>query len=140
MIFRDNSVLAIKGSENTIEQIKQLIEITSLYLGTPYFDRVSYFDMENLKTHYPEFQTLITFRNFEKKDFEDIIKSGLKLPAGITRVFLPKRALGLNIPLDFLKSDLTLDEKNRWLDEMIIKQVRSRAIRFYREPTFRFDE
>ena len=82
----------------------------------------------------------MTFRRFTKLDFSSIVAAGIKLPAGITRVFLPKRALGLNVPLEFLRSSLTLEEKNRWVEEMILKKVRGKSIRFYREPTFAFDE
>jgi hypothetical protein len=140
IIFRDKSVVALKGGDDILTQTKQLKEITSIYLNTPYSDRVSYINLEFLTKHYPEFQALMTFRHIGKDAFMKIIDANMKLPAGVSRIFLPKRALGLNIHLEFLKSDLTLEEKNRWLEDMILKRVREKAIRFYREPTFRFDE
>jgi hypothetical protein len=39
-----------------------------------------------------------------------------------------------------LKSSLTLEEKNHWLQEMIHKMVMNKSLRFYQEPTFVFDE
>jgi len=93
IIFRDDSVLAIKGSENIRDQIKQLNEISSLYLKTTYSDRVSYIDLDNLRAHYPAFQSLVTFKNLSKDDFRQIVESGLKLPAGVTRLFLPNERL-----------------------------------------------
>lgn len=140
IIFRDNSVVAVKGSEDILTQMRQLKEVTSVYITTPFMDRVSYIDMDNLKLHYPDFQSLVTFRQLSKDDVLKVINSGLKIPAGVTRVFLPKRALGLNVQLELLKADLTLEEKNSWLESTILSKVRDKSIRFYREPTFRFDE
>lgn len=137
----DNGHIAsVTSSGDIMEQVSQLCEITDLYLETQLYDRVSYANVAHLKKHYPEFRTLITFRCFAKEEFLQIVSNGAKLPAGVTRVFLPKRALGLNIPLEFLKSELSLAEQNQWLDEMILKKVREKSIRFYREPTFAFDE
>jgi hypothetical protein len=132
--------ISVTSESDLIDQVCQLIEITSLYLSTPMYDRVSYNNLHHLKHNYPDFCTLLTFRHFSKNDFLKIVGNDLRLPAGVTRVFLPKRALGLNIPLEFLKSGLTLEEQNHWLDEMIFRKVREKSIRFYREPTFIFDE
>ncbi|MEW5925548.1 MAG: hypothetical protein AB1746_16320 [Candidatus Zixiibacteriota bacterium] len=140
IIFSDGRSATAYNGGDILEQVKQLRKIADLYLQTSYYDRVSYINLDHLRKHYPEFRTLISFPNYAKSDFSRIVESGIKLPAGVTRVFLPKRALGLNIPLEFLKSGLTLDEKNRWLDDMILKKVRDKSIRFYREPTFSFDE
>ena len=140
LTFNGQGAFYIAGASDLIQQVSILRKLTSLYLNAPDYDRVSYINLEHLKKHYPNFRTLAIFRRFQKEDFIRLTESGIKLPAGITRVFLPKRALGLNIPLQFLKSELTLEEKNRWLDEMILKRVRDKSIRFYREPTFVFDE
>ncbi len=140
LIFESGEIFAAFNGGNLLEQLGHLKKITDLYLDTPHSDRVSYTNLNHLKINYPEFRTLITFRRLCLSEVEDIVMAGRKLPAGITRVLLPKRALGLNIRLEFLKSDLTLDEKNRWLTEMIHKMVLAKAIRFYQEPTFRFDE
>ncbi len=140
MIFRDNSTVIIKSEADLLTRVKLLNEITEWYLGEQLSDRVSYINLDHLKRHYPDFQTLIAFRPYSKGEFRQIIDAGLKMPAGVTRVFLPKRALGLNIPLEFLKSNLTLAEKNRWLEEQILRKVRDKSIRFYSEPTFVFDE
>ncbi|SYZ72307.1 conserved hypothetical protein [Candidatus Zixiibacteriota bacterium] len=139
-LFENGETYAAYNGGDLLDQLSHLKKLTDLYLDTGNSDRVSYANFEHLKINYPEFRTLITFRRFCIDEVEKIVLAGRKLPAGITRVLLPKRALGLNIRLEFLKSDLTLDEKNRWLTEMIHKMVLAKAIRFYQEPTFRFDE
>lgn len=138
--FKNGRGFYVRGDGSILHRIDQLRNIADLYIHQPVYDRVSYSNRNHLEKHYPQFSALLTYRRIEKDDFLKFIESNKKLPAGITRVFLPKRALGLNTPLEFLKSELTLDEKNRWLDEMITRRVRDKSIRFYREPTFVFDE
>jgi hypothetical protein len=140
LTFADGQTYAAYNGGELLEQLTHLKKITDLYLHTSLYDRVSYTNPEHLRSNYPEFRTLVTFRRFGIHEVEQIVLAGQKLPAGITRVLLPKRALGINIRLEFLKSELTLEEKNHWLAEMIHKMVLSKSIRFYQEPTFRFDE
>jgi hypothetical protein len=140
LTFENGEIFSIFNTGGLLEEVEHLKKITDLYLHTPLSDRVSYTNLAHLKNNYPEFQTLFTFRTFEKEELLKVVYSGKKLPAGITRVLLPKRALGLNIQLEFLKSALTLEEKRHWLEETIHKMVLSKSIRFYQEPTFVFDE
>ena len=140
LIFHDGRLCTVTSDGDLARQVRQLKEITNLYLHEPVSDRVSYINLAHLIRHYPDFKTLLTFRRFDKDDLVALTRQGEKLPAGITRVFLPKRALGLNIPLFFLNKPMTIEEKNEQLNDMIIEMVRAKSIRFYREPTFAFDE
>lgn len=140
LTFEDGATISAFNGGGLLEQVEKLCRITDLYLHTPYSDRVSYTKLSSLKHNYPDFRTLLTFRSFNKHELLEVVLSGKKLPAGITRVILPKRALGLNISLEILKSSLTLEEKNHWLTETIHKLVANKSIRFYQEPTFVFDE
>jgi L-serine kinase (ATP) / ParB family transcriptional regulator, heme-responsive regulator len=139
-VFADGTGFRAKGDGDIFARVDKLKMITDLYIHTPLYDRVSYTNLTHLKSNYPEFMALLTFRAFSKEELLQIVLSGRKLPAGVTRVLLPKRALGLNIRLEFLRSSLTLEEKNHWLVELIHKMVLSKTIRFYQEPTFVFDE
>ena len=140
ILFNDGQSFYLIGGDKITDRVTLLTKIARLYLDHAAIDRISYTTISHVEKHHPDFVALITYQRIEKTEFLKFVKAGQKLPAGITRVFLPKRALGLNIPLEFLKSDLTLAEKNRWLDDMIIRRVRNKSIRFYREPTFVFDE
>lgn len=138
--FRDGRTWSIRDPGRLDEQVHRLNAVTDFYIHRACSDRVSYTRLDHLRKHYPDFGVLVSFRRFKKDDFFQIVETGLRLPSGVTRVFLPKRALGMNAPLDLLKSPLSLEEKNRWLTEQIRKKVREKSIRFYREPTFVFDE
>ena len=140
LTFRENESYNVYYSAGLAKRITQLKFITDLYLHTPCSDRVSYSDIDHLITHYPDFRTLIRFEDFTKDDIREMAGNGQKLPSGLTRVILPKRALGLNVRLEFLKSSLSLKEKNHWLEETIHKRVVEKSIRFYQEQTFIFNE
>ncbi len=138
--FADNHALQVTQADGLDGRIGVLRDITGLYLKSPYFDRVSYTNIGHLKSNYPDFQALIEFRRFTKDELVQMVEQGLSLPTGVTRVFLPKRALGLNISLDFLRMNENLEQKNKRLRSMIRGRIREKSIRFYREPTFVFNE
>ena len=140
LIFSDGRSCTVVSDGDLGTLVGRLSQMTDLYLHDNIYDRVSYINLEHLKMHYPDFRTLVAFRNFDKEELLELALNGIKLPSGITRVFLPKRALGLNMDLNFLEADRSLEVKNRELDEMILAMVRAKSIRFYREPTFAFDE
>ncbi len=140
LIFTDGRHILLKGSSDLIEGVCQLKAFTDSYHRFAYFDRVSYSNIEHLRRNYRNFTTLVSFRGYAKDDLLRITEAGVRVPSGITRVLLPKRALRFNLRLDTLRSHLTLEEKQVWLKETIRSTVAEKSIRFYREPTFMFDE
>ncbi|MFC1629455.1 hypothetical protein ACFL3H_10160 [Gemmatimonadota bacterium] len=140
LIFTDGEHLLLRGSSDLIESVRQLQAFTRTYHRFAYFDRVSYTNIDHLRLNYRNFTTLVSFRGYSKDDLRTITSHGVRVPSGITRVLLPKRALRFNLRLDTLRSGLTLEEKQVWLKETIRSRVAEKSIRFYREPTFMFDE
>jgi len=136
----DDRRVTLVGSEGLVERVRQLHEITRVYHRFSSFDRVSYSGMEHLVRNYRNFTALISFRRFTLKDLQLITDRNQRVPSGITRVLLPKRALRFNLQLEILRADLSLEEKESWLQQTIKEKVAEKAIRFYREPTFFFDE
>ncbi len=68
------------------------------------------------------------------------VSSGRFFPAGITRFLIPGRVLRLNADLDYLKSGNSLQEKNRWLHEILKEKQLQGGIRYYAEPVYLLDE
>jgi len=140
LVFNNGDTYHVYNSNGLEDRVNELRLLTGAYLKTGSFDRVSYTDLEDLKKHYPDFETLILFSDFSKNDIREIAGNGVRLPSGLTRVILPKRALGLNLELKLLRSSDDLASKNIWLSEMIHKKVSDKSIRFYQEQTFVFNE
>ncbi len=138
--FADSSIYAVRAHEDLFQRVKDLRDITNLYHGSQYMDRVSYTNIEHLKNNYPRFSALIVFRKISKEELVLVTDNGMRIPSGITRIILPKRALRLNVPLDLLRFDVDTSQKNHWLNKRINDQIKDKSIRFYHEPTFLFDE
>jgi len=138
--FADSSVFAVHAHTNLFQRVKDLQNITNVYKGFRYMDRVSYTNLEHLTKNYPRFCALIVFRELMKEDLVEVTNQGMRIPSGISRIILPKRALRVNVPLDILRFDVPVEQKNFWLQNRINEQIRDKSIRFYHEPTFLFDE
>jgi hypothetical protein len=138
--FPGGRSVTLTGSENLVDRVRQLHGITRVYHRFSDFDRVSYSGMEHLERHYPNLTGLLSFRRLTLEDLQEITAGERTVPSGITRILLPKRALRFNLQLEVLRADLSLEEKERWLQQSIRQKVAEKSIRFYREPTFFFDE
>jgi|YelNatPaOPRAMG01_1025707.scaffolds.fasta_scaffold00001_217 hypothetical protein len=138
--FADETEVALVGAADLFSKVEQLRAFVRFYHRFEYMDRVSYTDLEHLKRNYRNFSALVSFPRFGKGDLVSLTEAGVLLPSGITRVLLPKRALRFNLHLDILRAKLSVEEKNLWLRETIQQKIQDKCIRFYREPTFFFDE
>jgi len=139
-IFKDKETFVLQGGSGLRAKVSLLKRITALYKGSEFMDRVSYTNFEHLQKNYPNFTALVSFPQFTKEEIKEITEKGLRLPSGLTRILVPKRALRLNVHLDLLKAKLSLEEKNHWLERTITQMILNKTIRFYQEPTFLFDE
>lgn len=138
--FDEGDAVTLLGSEDLLKRVEQLRAFTSLYHKHAYMDRVSYTNLEHLRRNYQYFTAIVSFPGFTKEELLTLTDAGVLLPSGVSRVLLPKRALRFNLHLDLLRSRLSLEEKNLWLQETIQQKIADKSIRFYREPTFFFDE
>ncbi len=138
--FPEGRAVTLTGAEELLERVSQLHQITRIYHRFSSFDRVSYSGMEHLVRHYRNFTALVSFRRFTLADLQLVTDADERMPSGVTRILLPKRALRFNLQLEILRAGLSLEEKERWLKQTIKEKVAEKAIRFYREPTFFFDE
>ncbi|NQU26687.1 MAG: hypothetical protein HQ528_00210 [Candidatus Marinimicrobia bacterium] len=140
VVFKNGAVLAIPRLATLPKNISLLHSITKLYLHQGRMDRVSYYRLGDLIRNYKDFSALFSYAEIEKTELVKIALSGEKMPSGITRIQLPKRVLNFNIPIDVLAANKSLLEKNNWLNNNILERKRANSIRFYREPTFIFDD
>lgn len=138
--FPDQSIFCLCAEGDVFRIVHLLAQVTRLYHGSAYMDRVSYTNIEHLQRNYAEFSALVSFRTFSKEEIVQLTTNNVKVPSGITRVLVPKRALFFNLPLKVLASGGSTAELNQWLQQHLAEKIRSKSIRFYQEPTFIFDE
>ncbi len=139
-ILPDGSAVSVRGADDLDQRVIQLHSITKYYHRFAHFDRVSYTRLEDLTRNYVNFTALLTFRPFSLENLQELTHWDRRVPSGVTRVLLPKRALRFNLQLEMLRAGLSLEEKEDWLQQTILEKVADKSIRFYQEPTFFFDE
>jgi len=80
---------------------------------------------------------------FPTLTIDDVLRAAVGhdlLPAGITRFLVPERALRLNVSLDLLGSDRSLDEKQAALDGLLEERARDGRVRRYEETVYILDD
>lgn len=140
VVLQDGTVLAVKGGMNLEEQVARLNDIVDLYKGEAAVYRVMTDESEELLEEYPDLAAVVVFPCYNRGEIMRTSLNGVKLPMGVTRHTINGRALGLNVDLVMLDSDIPLEQKNIWLDSLIKRKIRDSRVRFYQEPLFRFDE
>ncbi len=138
--FPPRRVVSLQGGEGLDERVNQLHQLTQVYHRFSHFDRVSYTNMDDLIRNYRNLTALLSFKPFTVDDLQNLTHWDRRVPSGVTRMLLPKRALRFNLQLEMLRAGLSVEEKESWLQQTILEKVADKSIRFYREPTFFFDE
>ena len=127
-----------KASDN--QHADLLCRLVAEYRGKTEVHRIVELDMPALVKEYPQLTAAIAFPAFSPSEITQIAMNGSKVPMGITRHIVAGRALGIDVPLAMFTGEQTLEEKNAWLNETILKRLQPNRIRLYQEPVFVFDE
>jgi hypothetical protein len=91
-------------------------------------------DAEAASTSLVVFPTWSTDNIIESATTQDL------LPAGITRHIIEGRALNVNISLDILQVEWSLEAKAAWLEKWLQTKIERRKVRVYLEPVVVFDD
>ncbi|MCS7324287.1 MAG: hypothetical protein RMJ86_02880 [Anaerolineae bacterium] len=132
--------MLLSGGHNLRARTDLLNRVVSLYEGCTHVQRTPSDDLNEVKRTFPDAAALVVFPRYAPAEVIDLARSGVRLPAGITRHVLPLRALRLNYPLEVLRSTEPLARKQAHLTEWIFERVAQRRVRTYTEPTVLFDE
>jgi len=130
----------VQAPSDLAARVTLLKALVATYSGQCDIHRVQTDAMSTLRSLYTELAGLVVFPPYGPGDILTLAEHDVKLPTGITRHVIPRRALRLNTDIDFLWGDSPLAEKNRWLSEWTRHKLQSREIRYYEESTFLFDE
>jgi hypothetical protein len=128
------------GPEDLAARATLLNSIAKTYKGLATIYRVQTDRMEDLLPYYGNVAAVIIYPRFTPSDILELTRNAAKLPTGITRHVIPRRALRVNLPLSTLTSDLPIGEKNRVFKEQVADMLKAGRIRHYQESTYLFDE
>ena len=136
----ENDALAVSAEPGS--EVPVMRGVTDLYKRKTQIYRIAdeQIDLLAARTN-ANVTAVVLFPWFRKSDIvRSALEQGEKLPPGITKHFIPNRALKVNLPLSVLRGGDDLKAKNRKLEEWIAKKSREKRIRAYPEPTVIFDE
>lgn len=140
LVLRDGTVLGAKGGMNLEVQAALLNDIVGVYRGKAEVYRVTTDEIQHLLEEYSDLTAAVVFPSYSRGEIMRMSINRAKLPMGVTRHIISGRALGLNVDLVMLESDIPLEQKNIWLESLIRRKIKDSRVRFYQEPVFRFDE
>jgi hypothetical protein len=130
----------LSGGSDVRERTELLNRLVDVYEGCAKVQRTTSDNLNEVRRSYADASAVVVFPRYEPAEIIDLARTGVMLPAGITRHVLPLRALRLNYPMDILRSDWPLAQKQGHLSEWIHERVQARRVRTYAEPTVLFDE
>jgi hypothetical protein len=140
LVYTDGRVLVARGDDELHTRAQALNCLVDAYRYRARIYRVNTDQIEQVRLLYQDVAALVVFPRYEPSEIIELARTGARLPAGITRHIIPRRALRLNIPLAKLVEDKSLEEKNEWLQGWLRYKLANREIRFYEESTWLFDE
>lgn len=140
-ILSDGRVLSARGASHSLhEQNRLLNALVDTYKDQGGLHRTIAIDLAEVAPLHSDLTALVVFPNYEPAEVLALARDGELLPPGLTRHLIQGRVLRLNYPLSELKSSDSLDAKNARLQAWLQEKHAQRAIRFYGEATFLFDE
>jgi hypothetical protein len=140
IIGREGSGLLVQGSGPRREQLGHLYTVVAAYRGQAEVRRTAETELGALLEQHPDLTAVVAFPQLTPEDVIHCAFSQTHLPMGITRHLVSGRALGVDVPLEVLGGDRSVEEKNVWLQNMILERIRRNKVRVYQEPVIIFDD
>jgi len=123
-----------------INHLDVLNRLTKIYIEASHVTRTLDSNIDTLMKEFPDLSCVVSFPLFTLNQVLQISDSGKVMPAGITRFIIPGRVMRLNASFEFLKSDKSLEQKNMWLNDIVMDRLANDNVRYYAEPVYLMDE
>ena len=140
MVCKDGDVHQIDGPTDLPSRVALLNRVAKTYKSIATIYRVQTDRIDELLATYPNVAAVVVYPRFSPSDILELTRNDAKLPTGITRHLIPRRALRVNWPLSSLSENKPVAEKNQALQEQIAHMMRDGHVRYYQESTYLFDE
>jgi len=123
-----------------VNHLDALNKLTDSYIQASHVTRTLHSDIDDLLNEFPDLAGVAAFPVFTLDQVLQITDGGNAMPAGITRFIIPGRVMRLNADFEYLKSDRDIDEKNKWLYDLVMERLSNEQARYYAEPIYLLDE
>ncbi len=136
----EESAFTIYAEGDLHQRTHLLNQIVDIYKARGKIYRANTDHLDQLLPFYDDVTALVVFPQYQPAEIIELARVGARLPAGITRHVIPRRALRINVPLSMLRDDRSLADKNAWLKNWLKSKAANKEVRYYQESTFLFDE
>jgi len=140
VVCPNSDVFIARGERDLHTRAAQLNALVDAYRYRSRIYRVNTDHLDRVQPYYENVTALVVFPHYEPSEIIELARNSARLPAGITRHVIPRRALRLNIPFEMMAKDQPLAKKNEWLAAWLRRKLADKEIRFYQESTWLFDE
>ncbi|QPC81129.1 ParB N-terminal domain-containing protein [Phototrophicus methaneseepsis] len=142
LILRNGDVLSILARIDTLAQRNAILrDLVSLYQKNGTLHRSAAPDPAEVWTLYPRAIALVQFPHYQPQDILLAAQNDALLPPGVSRHIIHGRALKVNYPMaDLLDESISVEQANMVLQAWLQGKLEKRAIRYYAESTYQFDE
>jgi len=140
IVYPNGEVCTVCAEGDLHQRAARLNDIVNIYKSRGRIDRANTDHVDKLVPYYDAVTVLVVFPRYQPAEILELARVGARLPAGITRHVIPRRALRINFPLSVLRDDWPLVEKNGYLKDWLKEKMANKEARFYQESTFLFDE
>jgi hypothetical protein len=140
IVYPDGDVFTVQVEGDLHQRATRLNDIVDIYKARGKIYRANTDYVDKLLPYYDAVTALVVFPRYQPAEIIELARIGARLPAGITRHVIPRRALRVNFPLSVLRDDWPLIEKNGYLKDWLKRKMANKEARFYQESTFLYDE
>ncbi len=123
-----------------VNHLDAMNKLTEIYIKASHVTRTLHDDIDILINEFPDLTGVVAFPVFKLDQVLQITDAGNVMPAGITRSIISGRVMRLNADFEYLKSDRDIDEKNKWLYDLVMEKLSKDQTRYYAEPIYLMDE
>jgi hypothetical protein len=138
--YPDGGVFTLHADGDLHRRTALLNDLVDIYKSRGRIFRANTDQLERLLPFHDDTTVLVVFPRYDPVEIVDLARVGARLPAGITRHLIPRRALRINVPVSLLREEQSLQAKNAWLADWMKHKIQGKQVRFYQESTFLFDE
>jgi hypothetical protein len=141
VLCNDGRIFGVETETHDLhEQTRLLSEMVLAYHHRCTLYRAVADNIQTARHLYPDLTALVVFPVYDPAEVLMLTRDQVMMPAGLTRHLIQGRAMRLNYPLEQLRGAESLEEKNAHLQAWLQEKSAHRAIRYYAESTYLFDE
>ncbi len=138
IVVNANEVYLLKPTTDAAN--KALRDLVHSYGNFGEVHRIVHDDLQSVVRSEESVGAVVLFPPWKPEEIIRAATTSDLLPAGITRHIIPGRALNINVSLDILQLDATIEAKSEWLERWLTQKILAKKVRFYHESVFVFDD